>query len=330
MIIFSGQGAGLFNDVWSFDFDTQQWAQRSSNGNASGKPNQRYGTATVYDPIGFRLVTFGGFGNNGRQDDTWSFDLLGEQWGEANTPVSPIKRCLHNGTYVPGRHLMVIYGGQSSGNQDDIWSFDLSVDSWTNRTPAVKPPSRHFCSITAIDEDQLYLFGGNGAGQNVFAGARNDLWRFSFIDDSWTEISPTNDPPAARVGHCAVFIPSSSQLLIFGGNNSGGGYLNDVWVLDDFTSSTDPAIDNNIRFGFNSENPVHTEIRYRLHLQQSKSTKISVIDAHGRVIRQVVDRRLNEGEHIFSTDISALSQGWYLLMLESEGISQVVWKFVKS
>ena len=160
MLVFSGQGNGLFNDVWSFNFNTQEWTELAPNGNVGGAPQQRYGTATVYDPIGFRLVTFGGFGNNGtaRQDDTWSFDLLGNQWAEILPSDHPVKRCLHNGTYVPGRHLMVVYGGQSSGNQEDIWTFDLGLDTWTDRTPSFRPPGRHFCSVTAIDERSTLCF----------------------------------------------------------------------------------------------------------------------------------------------------------------------------
>jgi len=152
MLVFSGQGSGLYNDVWSFDFATSTWEELSPNGNVEGVPQKRYGTITVFEPQDNNLITFGGFGNagTGRHNDTWSFNSSTNEWTNLDPLNPPKKRCLHNGTYIPEKKTMIMYGGQSSGNQDDIWSFNLETQTWTEFFPEVIPPGRHFCSITAV------------------------------------------------------------------------------------------------------------------------------------------------------------------------------------
>jgi len=307
MLIFSGQGSGLYNDIWSFDFNTSTWTERSPSINAAGFPQQRYGTITVYDPTVQRLVTFGGFGNAGtsRQDDTWAFDLMTNEWTELLPDPHPFKRCLHNGTYVAGRELMVLYGGQSiGGNREDIWTFDLATNSWTERFPASIPPGRHFCSITAVNEDLLYLFGGNGANQNNFSGGLNDLWEFSLVDDSWTQVMPTNTAPPARVGHSAVFLPTTNQLLIFGGNATNGSFLNDVWVFQDLTTSIDEqTIAQGIDINWQSSNPFSDHLDFSLTLDQTRSLAISLVNLEGKTVHAFGQQTLSVGEHDFFVSI---------------------------
>src|SRR5262245_57413688 len=43
----------------------------------------------------------------------------------------------------------------------------------------------------------------------------------------WIEL-----PPPARSEHVAVFDPTGNRMFVFGGRVSGGGYRNDVWILN--------------------------------------------------------------------------------------------------
>ncbi len=53
------------------------------------------------------------------------------------------------------------------------------------------------------------------------------------LAQSWTQLSPTGTPPAARRmnGTPGVYDPASDRMIVFGGRNSSGKDLNDVWVL---------------------------------------------------------------------------------------------------
>jgi hypothetical protein len=57
MIIWSGQGVSFYNDVWAFDLTNESWSEFTP---PDPKPNIRYGTAAVFDPLARDLVTFAG------------------------------------------------------------------------------------------------------------------------------------------------------------------------------------------------------------------------------------------------------------------------------
>ncbi|HTR35413.1 MAG TPA: kelch repeat-containing protein [Bryobacteraceae bacterium] len=50
---------------------------------------------------------------------------------------------------------------------------------------------------------------------------------------SWTQLSPSGDLPPGRGfnGSSAVYDPSSNEMVVFGGRDSNGNNLNDVWIL---------------------------------------------------------------------------------------------------
>ena len=179
-------------------------------------------------------------------------------------------------------------------------------------------------------KDRLYVFGGNGANQNNFSGALNDLWQFSLVDDTWTELTPTNDPPPARVGHNAVFIPQTGQLVVFGGNGSDGALLNDVWVLESFTSAVSEIVeDQSIQFELKSANPIEANLEFSPSLEESKMVRIGLIDINGKEVQQLVNQPLGQGDHTFSKSLHELSKGIYFLTLGTGEKTEVVWKLVK-
>jgi hypothetical protein len=113
MLVWSGQASGAFlNDVWAFDLDAHTWSQFTPPGPL---PNIRYGTAAVFDPIARRLVTFAGFTDQGRFDDTWQFDVAAVAWPNISPAPDPDRRCLHSASYDARDRRMIMYGGQRSG-----------------------------------------------------------------------------------------------------------------------------------------------------------------------------------------------------------------------
>ena len=53
---------------------------------------------------------------------------------------------------------------------------------------------------------------------------------------TWSQLSPTGGPPAARQGHSAVLDSAANQMIVFGGMG-GGVDFNDIWSLSTSVSS---------------------------------------------------------------------------------------------
>jgi len=49
--------------------------------------------------------------------------------------------------------------------------------------------------------------------------------------EAWPSESPTGTPPSVRYGHTAVYDSTNNLMIVFGGNNCGSSYYNDLWVL---------------------------------------------------------------------------------------------------
>jgi len=113
MLIWSGQGAGFYNDLWAFDVDAGSWREIAPGGTI---PNPRYGSASVFDPVRRRLVMFAGFTDAGRFQDTQAYDIASNTWIDMTPPgVKPVPRCLHTASYDPLLDRMLVYAGQRSG-----------------------------------------------------------------------------------------------------------------------------------------------------------------------------------------------------------------------
>ena len=224
MVIYSGQGAGFFNDTWTLNLTTLQWTDVSPASDIA-RPKKRYGSGAVFDPQTRSLVSFAGFTSEaGRFQDTQSFGLAGKSWADWTPGGSkPQVRCLLTAAFDGVNRRMIIYAGQRSGALDDIWSFDLASRQWTNLTPAVRPPGR-FWSTSFVNKDgRFMIFGGSGAGNF------NDTWEFNLTTQTWTQLQIEN-PPSQRNGMMGVYIESEDRFIVIGGTGNSGN-LNDVWEL---------------------------------------------------------------------------------------------------
>ena len=221
MLIFGGQAGGsFFDDVWALENNTG-WRQLEVAG-----PAQRYGAASALDADG-RLLVSHGFTNEGRFDDTWSLDPS-FVWADVSAAgTRPIKRCLCRGAWDTKRNRFLMFGGQTDGTPflGDLWAFD--GHTWTEITTEPKPSPRNFYAMAETDPGRIALFGGNTVD---VPGAMNDLWFFDSATDTWTLAQPEGDPPSARYGHDAVWLPDSRRLIVFGGHDTTGD-LNDLWEL---------------------------------------------------------------------------------------------------
>ena len=325
MYVFSGQGGGLFNDVWAFHFSDSTWHNLSANGNTSGIPLQRYGGITEFDAQTGQMVTFAGFTSSGRFHDTWTYDPQNDSWNEVTQSTFPPERCLFNSTLINDRRELVIYAGQGSGNFADIWSCNLDTYAWTNLSPQNVPDGRHFSSLVYRGNGEVVMFGGNRFNQNQFNGARNDLWSFDLDNQSWTEWQVGGNLPDRRVGHVAIYLPQEDKMVIFGGNSSTGTYLGDVWEFD-FAPSVgiDPA--QNLSKVYSFPNPVRDKIHFQAHFDHPSLPQIRIFNQQGQLIFEKAAEEIATGDWRESLDVSEFPSGLYFYQL---GENQGKRKFVK-
>lgn len=245
---FSYSGAtGYLNDLWVYDLGTNTWAVMSG------------------DPV--------------NPDSSGVMSSLGEA-SHTNVPGS---RNAASG-WISSSGLIYIFGGYgypeagspqagSVGTLNDLWVFDPSsgyaTNTWariggTNLVNAAGtanlPSTRHRATSWQDDTGRVWLFGGQGVGQNppngIAMGRLADMWSYDIGTNTWTRfggpdvinapwsggtryMSSSRIWPSARFG-AAGWKSTDGKLWFVGGDGNTAlrgneGYLNDVWNFDPVT-----------------------------------------------------------------------------------------------
>jgi hypothetical protein len=178
MIVFAGFDGQRRNDVWALSLGAGPgWKRLAVEGDP---PPERNAHVAVYDPVGDRMIVFGGVGVTDELDDVWSLSLSGTPtWTEIiPSRGSPGPRRQSVGVYDPAGRRLIVYGGQNGGSgpgYHDLWALDLKGDGgWTRLSPSA-PPGRRW-GHTAV-------YATRAGGMLVFGGVdledwKNDAWLF--------------------------------------------------------------------------------------------------------------------------------------------------------
>src|SRR5687768_3333211 len=109
-----------------------QWVKVETTAPDSGGPAPRSHHGGIYDPVGHRLVIFGGRNADGPLDDTWSLDLKTNRWTAIDSPARPPERFGFTAIYDAPRRRMVIFSGQAGPTFfNDVWALDLEQNRWS-------------------------------------------------------------------------------------------------------------------------------------------------------------------------------------------------------
>lgn len=318
MIVWAGLGSSQFNDVWGFDLDSNTWSEYQP---PEPRPNRRYGTAAVYDPVMKHLVTFAGFTDQGRFQDTWRFDIDQVTWENVTPDVdNPPQRCLHSAAYDSRNHRFIIYGGQQSGALDDIWAFDLTNNSWQELTPDDSPQGRWFPSLIYEEVgNRVILFGGDTG-----SGDLNDVWAFDLMSETWSPVSTEAAPPSARDGAAAIYAEDGNRLILFGGRDAQE--RNDVWSLNDLSGPLSDAGQSDVlpaAFKLHGAfpNPLNPSTSIVYELPHPGLVTVKVFDLQGRRVKMVDHSYKTHGVHraVWSGDNDAnipVTSGVYFLIIQ--------------
>jgi hypothetical protein len=294
MIIWSGQGAGFFNDVWAFDLNAKSWLQFTP---PDPKPNTRYGVASIFDPKAKELVAFAGFTDAGRFDDTWRFNIANATWKSISLATHPERRCLHSASYDALKHRMIIYGGQTSGPRGDIWAFDLANNTWADLTPPTSPAGRWFATnIYDAAKNRVIIFGGGLGGGSV----TNEVWAFDLAQNTWQKTSASGAPPSPREGAVAIYIRAEGRMVVFSG--LGNAYFNDVWALNlspatGAESDSENELPKTFRLLGNYPNPFNPETTIAFETPEASHTSLRIYNLRGQQIKNLFEGKIDRGRH---------------------------------
>lgn len=234
-----------FNDVRSFDSDTQEWTEEPTIG---WQPTPRGGhTATL---VGNEIYLYGGADSKGTFNDLYKLDLRHLSWSKVPFPGGDVPKARTNHAAAAGANgRLYLFGGYSSDGTflNDTWQLRVrspkeGADEVQWQKLAVKgqvPAGREGHSLNIADSG-LILFGGSTAdGRSL-----NDLHAFNVETLEWKKVHTKGQSPAPRQAHSAA--RHGQQLIIAGGCDvsqalaflkSDRTCFNDVWSLDLPTST---------------------------------------------------------------------------------------------
>ncbi len=226
VVLFGGRDShGLpLADTWEFDVANNAWVQISP----PPGPAPRWLHAMAFDPAIGQVVLTGG-------DDTVGTTFL-ETWawnGAAWTPR------LDWPSLVPTYHHamcpnlpagnMVMMGGEGPGG---LALFDVHESTPAGWSPGVfmgapaGPDPRGALAAAATSMGPV-MFGGLHQAPGIMHG---DTWMY--IPGGWQQVLPPTSPVARHQHAMASFSARPENVVLFGGQDTGGTFLSDTWLFD--------------------------------------------------------------------------------------------------
>jgi len=183
-------------------------------------PSPRAWPQIAYDASTRQVVLHGGWGAQGFQTDTWTWD--GSGWTKHSPSVSPGGGAYGAMAYDPMSRTSVLFNAFG-----ETWTWDGGTSTWTKQTPPVSPQWRVWASMAYDPASQTVLLFG---GSPDYVSTLGDTWAWDGTTKTWTQQSPPVSPPARHSGG-AVTDQATGSVVLFGGYGGEGVWeLNDTWT----------------------------------------------------------------------------------------------------
>jgi hypothetical protein len=210
--------------------------------------------------------------------------LSGLAMAQTWTQDGPAPRLHTSAVFDSVTDQMVIFGGMPDSGVplNDVWGNQQIVANaqeaepnldWTPVFPTGTAPTARSGHNAFYDSNSgnMVVFGGASS-----TACLNDLWALEDANSSegipnWSSLATAGTLPPARANHSGVYDATANVMIVFGGTNCTGGYLNDVWTLSNangidgtptwtelFPSGTAPAARENSSATYDSTNHVLT------------------------------------------------------------------------
>ena len=254
MVIFGGtsQLPLTFTDDHVFVLTKANGLQSGATWSQAG-PVPRNHPSGIYDASTDQMIVFGGAQSDtgsGPLNDVWSEVGIAAEGQVSQVPMNwvqvfpagtpPAPRFGHSGLYDSGSNRMIVFGGGTSSTNclNDLWILDDAnsahgTPDWLRLTASGTAPAARMNQAAAYDptENTLIIFGGT----NCASGYLSDVWVLSNANGeggtpTWTKLSPSGTPPAARENSSAVYDSVNNILTVYAGDTGGAGFT-DAWTL---------------------------------------------------------------------------------------------------
>jgi hypothetical protein len=220
-----------WDNTWIYDLSKNNWTEKSrlpSNGT--------YDKVVMASVFGTdKVVLFGSIDITCNQ--TWIYDLSDNTWTN-KTPKDPTKspaaRIDHAMASIYGTQKVLLYGGYFSNLSywiyyNDTWIYDLVNDTWTQMfTPTFPNTRMHHSMVTQYGTDKVLLYGGQYS--TTFF---NETWLYDYSENTWTNLTPMNNPGQRSV-HAMAFVYGTTSAVLFGGllrtGSSSYRLSNETWT----------------------------------------------------------------------------------------------------
>jgi hypothetical protein len=231
-------GASRLNDVWSSS-NGNTWTQVLADTGSPGSnqfPERSYFSSLVFNNL---IWVIAGNGNSSAYfNDVW-YSSNGSTWTQAlsnnSSPGSNQFPQRYGCGSVVYKNLMWVIGGgipavPPNNLTNDVWASPDGV-TWTkvlanNASPGSTQFSQRVDHTVLVYNNLLWVIGGSITG-----GTCNDAW-YSSDGITWTQALANNALPGTNQfteRSAMASVVFNNFMWLFGGQNSGGNYDDDVW-----------------------------------------------------------------------------------------------------
>jgi hypothetical protein len=322
MLVFGGDSyygfAHAHDDVVALGLTPpEQWSPLTPTGSPPA-PRSRH--SAIYDPVGHRMLIFGGTPDSfvpiTRWNDVFELTLDGTPHWQQMVPTGepPTPRTDHVAIYDPYGAVgdgtlprMIVVGGRDDqGVLDDVWSLSLGgTPEWTKLMPSGTPPSTGIqFAFYDLVQRRLIVWSDDGLLQ-LSLGAT----------PQWSPLEAEGPGPTPS-GNIAVFDPVENRAIVFGAS---------AWALELGAPgvAVDPAdAAHRISLAGARPNPARGELTVAFTLPEAGPARLELFDLSGRRLAAREMNGLGPGTHqIRFSETRRLPPGAYLLRLSAAGES---------
>jgi len=161
--------------TWTYSPTKNTWTLL----NLDKQPPQRANSRLAYDPLAKKVILFGGDQLDLLLSDTWTFDVVKQEWHEAKPEIVPVPRGGHALLWLPKAKKILLVGGYSYTSATgygaalyerlpvEMWTYDVAAKRWeflsrTNVKDGPDVPANFFASAAVDAGDNVVVLGQTG------------------------------------------------------------------------------------------------------------------------------------------------------------------------